>query len=76
MNYTWKQIKQAIEKWLNLNKQPPMNFHQLVSELCARERGEKQVNAAQMSEVVRHLKDLIKENESITGNRVIECLRK
>ena len=72
MKYSLKHIW----RWLAFTKEPPMKFTQLVSELCARERGVKQVDAAQMSEVLRHLKDLIAENDYITGNRVIECLKK
>lgn len=54
---------------------PTMSYSQLVSELCARERGSRQVDAAQMREIVSNLKDLVEENESLTGNRIFDTLR-
>ena len=54
---------------------PSMSYTQLVSELCAREGGSRQVDAAQMREVVSNLKKLIEENEGFKGNRVIDTLR-
>ena len=57
---------------MNVDKIP---FTQLVSELCSREKKKVQVNAAQMSEIVKILCQLVQENEQPDGNRVIELLR-
>lgn len=62
------------DKFMDKPKQV-IPFTQLVSELCSREKGKEQVNAAQMSEILLDLCNIVQENEFDGDNRVINLLK-